>query len=1016
MVEPGRRGTKKGVSKWLHKLFALFCLVCLAAVPARPEDASAAGNNIWLLTDSDLLDARGLALKLAAAEDPFSCYVRDYCSETTEQLLADYDGSTVPDAQFRAALLNDLNRVTEDPNLYTRSFIRNIPVSSLTGRLMSQNPQGYDRMHLNRLLLEEVYVNELASHPEQAWLLRPVEIINLTSLAAKLHDAADPVSRYLRDHCAEDLRLQLENYQPPKPLPTAFREHLVNSLNNIILQDANLYDKDRFKSVKLSPRTAGLADQNPAGAELVRLNRYLVEESYPDYITPIEPVPVDISADSLELDNAKNITIGSGHCRLSQGERLIQCDNIIVNMDSKDVLAEGNVQYEEGSDVWIGKKLRFNWMTKHGDFGVFSAFMDPFYVHAESSKKEGENEYLLKDAVLSTCEGEHPQAYFKAKLVRIKPGHSVKAWNVVMYVGGVPVMYAPYWKQNMGDPNFINMVPGYNSRMWAFLLTTFNYRISRHIEAKTHLDARARRGLAVGQDILWSESGNAKLSTEKYAGCVDDQPWSFGISSMRYSDKAEEGDTDKWAGDLITYYTYDLWPDEGESHDYPVPNERYRLRLTHNQNITDQDYIMAQFNYLSDPYIVEHFFREEYKTDPEPENYLVLGRRGQYYNLSLMFRKRLNDFYTAVDKLPEFTLDLTRQQIGESPIFYEGKHTAGYLEKLWEKNDTTNNNYSALRLDTPNTFYYPTKQFGFLNVTPRAGYDLTAYSASPDYYTNVTTTTTTGTNGVSTTSTTNVFSRSGDARLRSLPSLGVETSFKSFKVWETYPGERINNLRHIIEPYANYSFAPQPNVTSNELYQFDGVDSLGKANEIRFGAYNKLQTQRFNKLEPSSRRYSVIDLINADIWTVYRVSPDENQNVFSNISYDVRSTPLDGLEFHLDGEYNQYENTFHAVNTRMILSDTTLWRYQMEHRYLEDSNSLLNNEFSFSPYPNWASSIYVRYDFYDHDMESYGITFQRTMDCITAKIGYEWQEDDDYTFWVQLWFTQFPKVKMDVGL
>ena len=1015
MVKHARRGTKKGVSKCFYKRFVLFFLVCLAAVAGRPEGAAPARDNIWLLKDSDLIDARALALKLAEERDPVSRYLRDCCSETTERLLADYDGSTVPDAQFRAALLDDLNRVMESADLYAEPFFKTIHFSDLTATLLGQNPQGDERMHLNRLLLEDSYRDELAGHPEQVWLLRPAEIANLPALAARLHEAADPVSRYLRDHCAKDLRLQLEAYDVTKSLPLAFRDNLVESLNSIILQNGDLYDKDRFRSVKLSQRTKSLADQKAGGADLVRLNRYLIEESYPDYIAPIEPVPFEIKAGSLEFDNAKNITIGSGHCRLSKGDELLQCDNIIVNMDSLDVLAEGNVQFERGSDVWIGKKLRYNFTTKQGDFGVFSAFMDPFYVHAESSKRTGENEYLLKDAVLSTCEGENPRAYFKAKLVRIEPGHSVKAWHVVMYVGGVPVMYAPYWKQNMGDPNFINMVPGYNSRMWAFLLTTFNYRISRHIEAKTHLDARARRGLAVGQDVLWSESGNAKLSTEKYSGMVDqDQPWAFGVTSMKYPEKPEDEEADKWSGDLITYYTYDLWPDEGESHDYPIPNERYRLRLTHNQNIDEHDYIMAQLNYLSDPYIIEQFFREEYKTDPEPENYLVLGRRGQYYNASLMFQKRMNDFYTALDKLPEFTLDLTRQQIGESPIFYEGKHTAGYLEQLWEKNNATNNNYSAFRLDTPNTFYYPMKQFGFLNIIPRAGYELTAYSATPVYYTNVTASSSTGTNG--TTSATNVYSRSGDARLRSLPSLGLETSFKSFKVWETYPGEIINNLRHIIEPYANYSFAPQPNVSSNELYQFDGVDSLGKANEIRFGMYNKIQTQRFNKLEPSSRRYGVIDLVNADIWTVYRVSPEDNQNVFSNISYDVRSTPVDGLEFHLDGEYNQYDSTFNAFNTRMILSDTTLWRYQLEHRYLRDSNSLLNNELSFSPYPNWSSSVYLRYDFYDKHTEAYGITFQKTMDCVTAKIGYERQLDDDFAIWVQFWFTQFPKVKMDVGL
>ena len=873
-------------------------------------------------------------------------------------------------------------------------------------------------MRLNRMLLEEVFSNEIAGHPEQLWLLKPSDLTNLPALAAKLREARDPVSAYLRDHCSETVQRQLREYNAARPPMPDFRENLANSLNFVIRSD-DFYEKERFLSVKLSPRIKSLLDQKLTGLELVKLNRYLIEETYPDSIAAIESVPIDIRADSLEFDSASNLMISSGHVRLQKGEEMLRGDHAIVNLDSYDVLAEGNVQFERGSDIWIGKKLRYNFQTKKGDFGVFSAYMEPFYVHAESSKRIGENEYLLKDAVLSTCEGEHPRAFFKVKNARIIPGHHIYARHVALYVGGVPVMYSPYWAQNLGDPNFISVVPGYNSRMWAFLLTTFNYRLSRNIEAKSHIDLRARRGIAVGQDILWSSSGNAKgLSTEKYEGELEDEPWAFGMRSMNRWEKPEDEEEDKWYGDLITYYAYDLWPDEGKSHDYPIPADRYRVRLSHNQNIDESDYLMVQANYISDPYIIEQFFREEYKTEPEPDNYLVLGRRGQYYAASLMFRKRFNDFYTTIDRLPEATLDFTRQQIWDTPFYYEGKHTAAYLSKEWEKKLLTNNaNYSAFRFDTPSMIYYPTKQFGFLNIIPRAGWEGTFYSAGAIYYTNFVTTTYVDTNGVTkATVTTNVLTRSGDAQFRSMPKLGVETSFKAFKVWETYPGTIINNIRHIAEPYANYSFVPEPNVLSTNLYQFDEIDSLGKANEIKFGIRNKIQTQRFGKLSAFSRSYNVADLINADIWTTYRVAREQNQNLFTNISYDIRSTPVDGLELFLDGEFDQYESRFHTINTRLALFDDPTWRYEVEHRYLENSNSLLNNELKLSPVPKWAYSIYVRYDFYDQHMEAYGFTIQKIIDCITAKIGFEQQMDDDFTVWLQFWFTQFPKVRVDVGL
>jgi len=1000
------------------KVFILFFLICLAAALAQAQEPESAKDNIWLLSETDLIDAQALAIRLNEQSDNAAVYLRDYCSEKTEHLLAEYDSAQPPNAELREALLADLNRIIEDSDWYQEKTFARATLPEPSKNIVSQKPRRYERMRLNRTQLEEDFSNEIAGRPEEAWLLKPPDLVNLPALVTKLRDAKDPVSQYLRDHCTETVRRQLSEYSATAPLLPDLRENLVNSLN-ITLKSDRFYDKERFLSVKLSPRVKTLLDQKLTGLELVKLNRYLLEETYPDYIAGVEAVPVDIRADSLEFDSASNLMIGSGHVRMRKGEEMLRGDQAIVNLDSYDVLAEGNVQFERGSDIWIGKKLRYNFQTKKGDFGIFSAYMEPFYVHAESSKRVGENEYLLKDAVLSTCEGENPRAFFRVKTARIIPGHHIYARHVFLYVGGVPVMYCPYWAQNIGDPNFISVVPGYNSRMWAFLLTTFNYRLSRHIEAKSHVDLRLRRGLAIGQDILWSSSGNAKgLSTEKYMGALEDEPWAFGMRSPDRWEKSAEEEEDQWSGDLITYYTYDLWPDEGKSHDYPIPADRYRMRLTHNQNIDEHDYFMAQLNYVSDPYLIEQFFREEYKTDPEPDNYLVLGRRGQYYSASLLGRQRFNDFYTVVDRLPEATLDFTRQQIWDSPFYYEGQHTAAYLSKEWEKNLATNNsNYSAFRLDTPNMIYYPTKQFGFLNIIPRAGWDGTLYSAGCGYYTNITTSSYVDTNGVTrTTATTNVFTRSTDAQFRSMPKLGVETSFKAFKVWETYPGTTVNNIRHIAEPYADYSFTPEPNVLSTNLYQFDEIDTLGKANEIKFGMRNKIQTQRFSKLDPASRRHTIAELINADIWTTYHVAREEGQNIFTNISYDIRSTPLDNVGLYLDGEFDPYQSRFHTVNTRLALSDDPIWRYEVEHRYLEDSNSLLNNEFKLSPFANWTYSIYIRYDFYDQHMEAYGLTIQKIMDCVTAKVGFEQQVDDDFTIWLQFWFTQFPKVRVDVGL
>ncbi|MDD5677279.1 MAG: hypothetical protein PHW60_04710 [Kiritimatiellae bacterium] len=997
------------------------CALALAggALAAEPN---AVDVSPWLLKADQITDAPGLMAKLRNAEDPVSEYFLSACSPATRRLLAGYQANTTPSPELIQAVVGDFDHLISEDLLFDGKLFDDVVLSPRTRELLDRGPGAVGLAQLNRRLLEDAYSNEIEPGLALPCFLQSKDILEPRALAINLRAANDPVARYLHDCLNPATRRQLMDYTGAAQPPPVLLNALITALNQVILNKA-LYDQGRFAEVKLSKQTKLLIDQHSEGADRAVLNRLLLEDAYPDAIRRHILSPIEVQADSLEYEHEKSLMIGSGHVVVRQNNEFLRGDHAVVNMQSYDVLAEGNVTFERGSDIWVGNKLRYNFKSQKGDFGGFNAYLEPFYAKAESSHRIGADEYLLENAILSTCEGDHPDAYFRAKKVWITPGHHVRAQHIVLYVKGIPVMYSPYWNQNIGDKNFMSIVPGYSSRMYVFLLTAFNYRISRKVEAASHVDLRLRRGVGLGQDFMWSSSGNAKgLSTERNSTQPDDDFWYIGSQLPMSGPRQEQTDEDTWAGDFTSYYIHDAWPDEGDdTQPYEIDSERYRLRLYHNQSFDDQNYLMAQINYLSDPKIIEQFFREEYKVSPEPDNYIVLGHRAEHYTASLMVEKRLNDFYTTVDRLPELKLDFSRQKLWETPLYYQGDTEASYLQKNWESILTNVEDYAAGRFNTAHMIYYPVKLAGFLNVIPRVGWQGTWYSKTKEDYTNVTTVTMLDTNNVPVvTSTTNILSRETGAKFRSLPQLGLETSFKAFKVWETYPGDIINNVRHIAEPYANYTLVPEPNVTPDELYQFDDIDALGKANQIQFGMRNKIQTQRYNRQQMKSR--GVYDLINADIWVVYRLDPEPYENVFSNICWDVRSTPFDWMELKIDGAYDPYFREVQTFNTRLAVNDGTLWKYVVEHRFENGSSSLLNNEFTLEPFINWEYSIYARYEFDDSNMQAWGLTIQRTMECIAYKVGCEFQDNsgtgqqDDYTFWVQFWFTKFPKVRMDVGL
>ena len=329
----------------------------------------------------------------------------------------------------------------------------------------------------------------------------------------------------------------------------------------------------------------------------------------------------------------------------------------------------------------------------------------------------------------------------------------------------------------------------------ALLEADVNYRVVK--EFVNRIKERA-----VGQDVLWSSSGNSKgLSTEIFQD-HDEDDWFIGkgFPAVRRS----VDDYDPWFGDAVAYYANDKNPDEDDPALSDISNDRFRLRLYNSSAFTNDNYFLAQASYASDREFIEQYFRDEYQADPEPNNYMVLMHRGDQYTASVKVERHLSDFYETIDRLPELSLDVARTELFESPFYYEGKTSGGYMQRF----NPTSTNYTAPaflsdipeysdtnrtslgRFDSMNMLYFSKKYFGFLNLTPRAGYRGTWYSKTKEDRHRVTETRYVNTNGIEVVRiVTNRFSIESGGDWRSLFELGAEASMKAFKVWETYPGD-----------------------------------------------------------------------------------------------------------------------------------------------------------------------------------------------------------------------------------
>jgi len=704
---------------------------------------------------------------------------------------------------------------------------------------------------------------------------------------------------------------------------------------------------------------------------------------------------IEVYADRLEYEADSKLMIAVGNVVIKQNADTLTADSVTVQKDTEEVYATGNVIFERNGRIWKGDELHYNFKTQQGDFGEFRAFMDPLYLIAEDSERKSEDEIVLEHARITTCEGERPTAYARARKADIIGQKTVRAHNVVFFLGPIPVFYAPFFTFNTERKTNIDFLPGYRSTWGFYALSAYNYKIYDPIGlvGATRVDYRTDRGWGFGQDFKWTE-------TNKYMN-----------------------------GKFLSYYIDDQQPfrDENEKKERPELTDtgRYRLKLQHTENFTDRDYVRINFGYLSDPYVLEDFFTEEYQYTAEPETRASLTHRGDKFTAGILVDKRLNDFYTHVDRLPELTLDFRRQPIADSGLYYQGNNAGAYLKLLHKELDDSKD-YDVMRLDTDNQLYYPARFFGFLNMTPRAGYRGTYYSKTVKVVDKTTTrsvTTQVVTGGVTndvvtTTNVTEQVVENGKADIRNVYQLGLLNSFKAFKVFIEPSADGNGGLRHVAEPYVDYTFQPRPNLEPKDLFYFDKTESVDRFHAIQVGMRNKLQTKRratfYDFVAQNTNAYGIVhDLLDVNIYSFYFVEKEEWQEDWSDIFYTAEIKPNQWSRLRIDGSYDSYNSAFRENNTQLSIVFKDLSTFALEHRYRKDiendkiKRNLISAEVDLFPDMRWSPGAYMRYDFEEGYLEEQSYYLERRFDCIGCSIGYTGR-GDDWDWWLKIWLLAYP--------
>ena len=661
----------------------------------------------------------------------------------------------------------------------------------------------------------------------------------------------------------------------------------------------------------------------------------------------------------VDYDAATATATGTNGIFVRYGGAVLTADNAAVNTRSGDVEADGNVRIESGDQLWVGDHIYYNFKTRQMRSEQFRTGKTPVFAGGGGLTGDSSNRvYTATNAFVTTDDAAEPAYKVRASKIKIIPGKSVQMWNAVVFVEGVPVFYFPYYQRNLGPhANNFTTTPGYRSLYGAYLLNTYTWFLGDVTDGKIHLDYRARRGVGAGPDV------NLHLGR-------------WGEAALKYY----------YQNDSRLYSGTNGVPFASE-----IPQNRQRFYLGWQATPATNLNLKALVNYQSDPLFVHDFFEGDYNANPQPNTFVEANKYWDNWSLDALATPRVNSFYNQVERLPDVQLTGFRQQVLDTPVYYDSQSSLGYYRSFVSNAGSTNigvysmhdGSYtnSAARADTYHQLTLPWTFFQWLNVAPRVGGRFTYYGSRSTGYTN---------------SNTDVY--------RGVLNTGVKVSFKVSRLWVNATNSffQVDGLRHVMEPSADYVFVPRPSTPFEQLPQFDGdmpslelspvdfpdynsIDSVDAQNVIRFGLRNALQTKRDGQIE---------DLLNWNVLLDWRLDPGyiagttNKQSDLNDLYSVLKFRPRSWLTAESEVRYDLDRGVLKMALHQLTFAPNDRWSWGIGHWYL--NNDLANN---FAG----GQNNYIRSTLFYRINDNWGLRATHNYDAESGHL-----QEQDYTIYRDL--------------
>ncbi len=660
---------------------------------------------------------------------------------------------------------------------------------------------------------------------------------------------------------------------------------------------------------------------------------------------------VEAVADQLEYSRDSKKITAKGNVVVRYRDQHITCDVAEIDTDAKTVHAEGHVIiFHKEQPVAQGTEVDYNFGTKSGTFPDGKAFTAPWFVSGKSSEQLSDEVRRVQGGTATTCNLEKPHFEIKGRTIKVIEDDKMIIKNAVIYVLGKPVFWLPYFIVPLDQETLpFTVSAGYKSRFGYYIETSKGFSVNKNIHGKMHLDYRTERGVGGGADFDY--------------------------------------DYGKWAQGIVKgYVTQDrkapstaIGNNSDDPSDFHNTRSRTRGRATwvHRTDIDDYTNVILRYNKIEDEYFLQEFFQKESRAEMEPQSFVTATKNSQRWGSLVHVEKAMNRFESPVEKLPHVQLDWRDQRVKDLPLFYKSQISYSNLQKEFGRRRPDEEHVQ--RFDQYNELSAPL-QWSDVKFTPFV-------SLREDYFTR------------------NLESASDRFRVTMSAGADLRTQFyKTYDVSFDKAGIELNDIRHIMEPVAQYQ-TDKPTMNPGRLGNFDSVDRIDDSDRVIVGLENRFQTKRI--VDGRMRR---VDFVSLNTYLNYQ-RLDDPGNFTSNLTnsfegrtestyysndlllnQEVALRPYEWLQYEARLDHSVKYNEFRSFNQELI-AKIRRFKFLFAHRYLKNIGDLQGgNQFGFETKwvinPLWTVGGYIRWDAEREGRDEYQVAFTRDLHDFLLDFGY----------------------------